>query len=576
MKLNKNFQQGVIAAISILFISCGIVACAEGKFYKKKLLTGELSLPHAAVATAHPLATKAALDILEQGGNAFDAAVAASAMLAVVEPAGSGMGGGGFWLLHRQSDGKQVMLDGREMAPGNAHVDMYLDQNRQVIKGASLNGPLAAGIPGQAAALVHLSKEYGNLPLATSLQAAIKVAEEGFAVSPRMKRYLNFRSAFFNDEAKRLFLDQGQVPVLGYIIKQVDLANTLKLLAEKGRQGFYQGEVAQKMLASVRANGGIWTEQDLKSYKVVEREPVVFEYKGARIVSAPPPSSGGIVLGQILQTIELKNEQQNSLSTSSIPSMHITIEAMRRAYRDRSLYLGDSDFVHIDQDKLLSRDYLQTFAKEIEIMASQSEALSIESNQGVDTSHFSIIDHQGNRVAATLSINYPFGSGHIAEGTGVFLNNEMDDFVSKAGEPNVYGLVGGKANQIASKKRPLSSMSPTFIETQNEVIVIGTPGGSRIISMVALAAINILDKGLDLQSAIDQPRYHHQYLPDVVQIEKEGQYDELSTIKEKGHKIKQLNRQYGDMHAASWKKEKGEFTLWAASDSRGEGESIVR
>ena len=466
------------------------------------------------------------------------------------------------------------MIDGREMAPGKAHADMYLDENKQVIKGASLNGPLAAGIPGQAAALDHISQKYGKLPLSASLQAAIQHAKQGFAVSSRMQRYLRFRSKIFNDEAKRLFLKNNQVPELGYVIKQPELAKTLELLAERGRKGFYQGEVAQNMLASVQANGGIWTAEDLKNYRVVERQPIIFNYKDARIVSAAPPSSGGIVMGQMLQTIELK--QQIETEDGKAPSMHLTVEAMRRAYRDRSLYLGDGDFVKINEKVLLSTDYLTTFAKEIDDNATSSADLSVERNFGADTTHFSIIDREGNRVSATLSINYPFGSGHIAEGTGIFLNNEMDDFVSKVGEPNVYGLVGGKANQIEPGKRPLSSMSPTFVETKDRVVAIGTPGGSRIISMVALAVINILDKDMDLQSAIDQPRYHHQYLPDAIQIEKDSDYSELSDVQARGHQIKQLNRQYGDMHAVSWQKNQGKFTLSAASDSRGEGQAVIR
>lgn len=560
--------------IGLLFVS---VSCASNKENGLQRVdkSSQRLLPAAAVATAHPLATQAALEILDQGGNAFDAAVAASAALAVVEPAGSGMGGGGFWLLHRQSDGKQVMLDGREMAPSQAHADMYLDTQGEVIRGASLNGPLAAGVPGQAAALAHLSEKYGVLPLSVSLQPAIRYAEEGFPVSPRLLRYLEFRSKVFNDAAKQVFMPNGQLPELGRLIRQYDLANTLRELALRGQKGFYQGEVAEKMLQTVQGNGGIWIDKDLKNYHVLEREPIKFSYHDAKIVSAAPPSSGGIVLGQILQTIALKQEVSSDNSQEKAADMHLIVESMRRAYRDRALYLGDADYIDIDVEKLLSHGYLQEFVDSIQLTASASAELSASVGTGADTTHFSIIDRDGNRVAATLSINYPFGSGYMAAGTGIFLNNEMDDFVAKVGEPNVYGLVGGKANQIEPGKRPLSSMSPTFIETKDQVIALGTPGGSRIISMVALATLNILDKGLDLQAAIDAPRYHHQYLPDAVQLEKNYDYPELDIMKKKGHKFKRLNRQYGNMQAVGWQRINGEIILSAASDSRGEGKALL-
>ena len=574
------FKIGLFTLLTIFIAACGTPTSSyevvkdqyQAKLQNKKN-NGNSKLGKNAVATAHPLATQAALETLEKGGNAFDAAVVASAVLAVVEPSGSGMGGGGFWLLHRESDGKQVMIDGRETAPAAAHRDMYLDANKQVIKGVSLNGPLAAGIPGQAAALDHISKQYGNLTLSQNLQAAIKFADQGVAANEHIVKHLNFRSKIFNTEAKRLFLKEGEVPTVGTVIKQPELATTLELLAKQGRRGFYQGEVAQKMVDSVRNNGGIWTLEDLKNYKIIEREPVKFDYKGNRIVAANLPSSGGIVLGQIMQTIELKQKTEGD---KKAPTMHLFVEAMRRAYRDRSLYLGDSDFVKVDEASLLSPAYLQKFVNDIGDKATLSADLSTTPNLGVDTTHFSIIDRDGNRVAATLSINYPFGSGHIAEGTGVFLNNEMDDFVSKAGEPNVYGLVGGKANQIEPGKRPLSSMTPTFIETDNGAIAIGTPGGSRIISMVALAMSNIVDRNMSLQQAIDAPRYHHQYLPDAIQLEKGSSYLEVPKLIEKGHQFKRLNRQYGNMHAVSWENFQGKVVFEAASDSRGEGQAIVK
>lgn len=581
--MSKSILNHRVSAVLTVIVLSLLTACVSPQNAKQSTINTHVEqqrfLPGVAVATAHPLATQAALDILAAGGNAFDAAVAASAALAVVEPSGSGMGGGGFWLLHRQHDGKQVMLDGREMAPGQAHADMNLDADGNVNRQASLNGPLAAGIPGQAAALAHLSQHYGNLPLASSLQPAIRYAEHGFALYPRLQRYINLRSKTFNAEARRIFLDQGETPALGYLIKQVDLAQTLRLLAEQGRKGFYQGVVAQKMVQSAQAEGGIWTAEDLLNYRVIEREPVRFQYGDANIVSAALPSSGGIVLGQILQIIEAY-KTLHPAAQNQAADMHLIVEAMRRAYRDRALYLGDEDFVAVDKKLLLNANYLHSLAQQIQPnVASDSADLSIPSNAGTDTTHFSIIDRDGNRVAATLSINYPFGSGHVAAGTGVLLNNEMDDFVAKAGEANVYGLVGGKANQIAPGKRPLSSMTPTFVERDDSVVVLGTPGGSRIITMVALAVLNIMDRGLDLQAAIDAPRYHHQYLPDAIQLEKESDYPQQTTLQDKGHQFKRLTRQYGNMQAVAWQRDATQqgdkITLSAASDSRAQGQATV-
>ena len=558
----------------VLLFSILITGCASQSLNISKQEASSF-LPAVAVASAHPLATEAGLQILRQGGNAFDAAVAVSAALAVVEPRGSGLGGGGFWLLHRQYDGKQVMLDGREKAPSSAHRDMYLDQDGNVIENASLNGPLAAAIPGMPAALVHLSKRYGKLPLKQSLQPAIEYASNGFVVTPELKRYLDFRGKVFNEEAKQIFLSEGKA-VLGQTIIQQDLAETLIQLADKGFDGFYKGEVADKLVSDVQANGGIWRKRDLKNYRVVEREPIRFEYRDATIVSASPPSSGGITLAQIFKMVQmLEPEPMQQLNK------HHVVEAMRRAYRDRSVYLGDADFVDIDINRLISDAYLQRLSAEVSETATPSEQLGEQTKQqtkGQDTTHFSVLDAEGNRVAATLSINYPFGSGFIPKGTGVFLNNEMDDFSIKPGTPNVYGLVGGTANEVAANKRPLSSMSPSFIEQDDQVTVLGTPGGSRIISMLALAIMNIVDSNLDLETAINASRFHHQYLPDVIQMEP-GQFSKksISALKALGHEIKLLDRQYGNMQAVMWKQvsDDKQKVLFSASDKRGEGVAKV-
>ena len=446
-----------------------------------------------AIASAHPLATAAGFEILDKGGNVFDAAVAVSAALAVVEPTGSGLGGGGYWLLHREKDGLETLIDGREKAPLAAHKAMYLDKDGKVIPKLSLDGALAAAIPGMPAGLVHLSEKYGKLPLAESLAPAIRYAQTGFAIGDRYLKLLKFRSELINQypATAEIFLDNGKLPKPYSILRQPDLANTLTQLAESGRDGFYSGCVADKLVKGVKKAGGIWTKEDLESYQIVEREPIRGQYKGIKITSAAPSSSGGIVLIEALNILSGYDLQK----TDEIIRKHLITEAMRRAYHDRTLYLGDADFIDIPVKRLLNEDYAAGLRSSIRTdKALPSDRLSGEIEQqpeGTNTTHFSIIDEEGNRVAATLSINFPFGSGFVAAGTGVVLNDEMDDFSTLPGVMNGYGLVGGVANAIAPGKRMLSSMTPTFLETDTQVAVLGTPGGSRIISMVLLAALDL-------------------------------------------------------------------------------------
>jgi len=530
--------------------------------------------PHEqAIASAHPAATNAGLAILNQGGNAFDAAVAVSAALAVVEPFGSGMGGGGFWLLHRESDGKQVMIDGREVAPLAAERDMYLDEYGEPIKNASVDGALAAGIPGLPAALDYLAKKYGELPLADSLHPAIKLAKKGFLVNEHYQRLVKFRQPVLasSESAKAIFLTNGKVPKLGTTITQADLARTLQLLANKGFDGFYRGELADKLVQGVQQAGGIWTKEDLARYKVKERSPIVVEYKNMKVTSAALPSSGGLVLSIALNILE----QYDLSNMDEATRIHVVVEAMKRAYRDRALHMGDSDFVNVPMTELTKKSYAHAVSKSLmlnEVTPSQ-QITGLNEIEGHDTTHFSVIDKDGNRVAATLSINYPFGSGFVPKGTGVLLNDEMDDFSIKPGTPNVYGLVGGEANAIEAGKRMLSSMSPTFIETDKKVGVLGTPGGSRIISMVLLGILDA-EQGNAPESWVNLPRYHHQYLPDVIQHEPNTFKEEtMLKLAKKGHKLKSVGRNYGNMHAILWDKEANK--LMAASDRRGSGIAIV-
>lgn len=525
--------------------------------------------PQAAIASAHPAATKAGLSILARGGNAFDAAVTVSAVLAVVEPYSSGFGGGGFWLLHRAEDGKQVMIDGRETAPGKAHRDLYLDEQGKPQKHKSINGALAAGIPGMPAALVHLSKHYGRLPLSEVLQPAIELAESGFEVESHYQRMAGFRHAALqaSPDAAAIFLDQGQVPELGFIIQQPDLAWTIRHLADQGHAGFYQGPVAQRMVDAVRQAGGIWTAADLLNYQIKERDPIIGQYHGIRIVSAPPPSSGGVVMTQALNY--LAGFDLSGLSR--IERMHHVVEAMRWAYRDRARYLGDADFVQMPLARLTSMAYAdearQGFQSDqtADICTAPDKALG----EGTDTTHFSVLDRDGNRVAATLSINYPFGSGMVAAGTGVLLNDEMDDFSMNPGVPNVYGLIGQEANAIAPGKRMLSSMTPTFLETPDRLALLGTPGGSRIISMVMLGVLDFAE-GHSPESWVSLPRYHHQCQPNWIQYEPDSlNPSEMDALKNKGHQLKSVGRRYGNMQAILWSRQLRRVT--AASDPRGLG-----
>ena len=540
------------------------------------LFASEKNQPsQAAIASAHPVATQAGFEILEKGGNAFDAAVAVSATLAVVEPYSSGIGGGGFWLLHVNKNKKDIMVDGREVAPLKATRNMYLDKKGNVISGLSVDGALAAGIPGEPAALVHIAKKYGRLSLKQTLAPAIRAAEKGFKVTDQYKRMSGFRLKALqaSKDAAKIFLKNNNVAPVGYLIKQPELAKTLKLMAKYGKKGFYSGDVAKKLVTSNNKAGGIWSLKDLKEYKVKERQPIVSDYKGYRITSVAPPSSGGVALAEILNILSAYKLEELSASNR----IHVTVEAMRRAYRDRAEYLGDSDFVDVPVKKLISKKYAKTLQQNIEFeKATLSSSLKgvADTSGGNHTTHFSILDKQGNRVAATLSVNYPFGSGFVAEGTGVLLNDEMDDFSAKPGTPNVYGLVGAEANAIEPGKRMLSSMSPTFIESDNKVAIIGTPGGSRIITMV-LHGILATIENKSANEVVNFPRYHHQYLPDVIQYEPNSFSPKTQQkLKALGHNLKLLKNTFGNMQIVIWDKEKNKVT--AASDGRGEGKSFVK
>lgn len=550
------------------FLTVLILLCGSASLH-----AGELP-PAQAIASAHPLATEAGMLVLAAGGNAFDAAVAVSAALAVVEPTGSGLGGGGFWLLHRAKDNFQVMVDGRERAPLDARRDMYLDEKGEVIPGLSRDGALAAGIPGEPAALAHIAERYGQLPLARSLAPAIRLAREGFVVDEKLQRAIEYRRrALETSAAIAVFLPQGKPLMAGDMLVQADLARTLTRIAEKGADGFYRGDTADDLLDGVDAGGGIWSKKDLRTYQVIERKPLVLEFRDMRIVTAGLPSSGGVVMGVVFNI--LSGYDWRSLAVAD--RRHLTIEAMRRAYRDRAEYLGDPDFTPLPLP-LLSRSYADGLRAGINLhKATPSSSLdsgaAARRSEGTNTTHFSVIDAMGNRVAATLSINLPLGSGFMPAGTGVLLNNEMDDFSVKPNTPNAYGLVGGEANAVAPGKRMLSSMSPSFIETPERIAIVGTPGGSRIISMV-MGAVLAFAEGAGADTLVSQPRLHHQYLPDEVMYE-QGALSEIEqqALSKRGHSLRQVES-YGNLQAVVW--DRGRNRVEAAADPRGIGLARVQ
>ena len=532
-----------------------------------------------AIASAHPLATEAGFEILAAGGNAFDAAVAVSAVLGVVEPSSSGFGGGGFWLIHRAEDNYQAMIDGRETAPAAAHRDMYLDDDGNFQRLSSLNGPLAAGIPGLPAALVELTENYGKLSLNQNLAAAERIAREGFEVDAHYLKMAGFRheALLASPAAAAIFLDNGNPPTAGFKLTQTDLAAVIKAMQRKGRDGFYAGKVAKKLVNGVTAAGGIWTVDDLSEYRVKTRDVVTGSYHNLKIVTAPPPSSGGVALVTALNILEPFQLHEQP----PITRKHLIIEAMRRAYRDRAQYLGDPDFVDVPHNLLESKAYAAGLRAGIRTdRATSSDQLPgvTPDYEGTDTTHFSVMDVAGNRVAGTLSINIPFGAAFVSPGTGVLLNDEMDDFSAKEGEPNTYGLVGAAANAIAPYKRPLSSMTPTFVERGNDVAILGTPGGSRIISMVLLGLLEFAEGADDPTAWVSTPRYHHQYLPDEVQFEKGGlDADTQAALTELGHELKERQRNYGNMQAIfSSVDSNGNPQMQAAADPRRKGLAEVR
>ena len=474
------------------------------------------------VVSAQHLATRVGVDVLKDGGNAIDAAVAVGYALAVVYPAAGNLGGGGFMTI-QFTDGRKTFLDFREKAPLAATANMYLDKDGNVIKGASTTGHLAVGVPGTVSGLEMALAKYGTMKRAALIAPAVRYAHDGFALDQGDVDLLATATEEFRKDpaTSAIFLNNGAAFAPGQKLIQKDLATTLKAISDKGEEGFYKGAVGAAIVASSQAGKGIIAQADLDQYKTRELKPIECNYRGYGIVSAPPPSSGGVIICEILNVLE--GYPLKEMGFRSAQSVHYQIEAMRHAYVDRNSYLGDPDFVKNPIDRLLSKDYAAKLRAAIDpnkAGVSKDIKPGVAPHEGSNTTHDSIIDKQGNAVSVTYTLNDWFGAKVTAAKTGVILNDEMDDFTAKIGVPNLYGLVQGEANAIAPGKRPLSSMSPTIVTKDGKpVMVVGTPGGSRIITAVLHTIVNVIDYGMNAQEAVDAPKFHQQWLPEATNVD---------------------------------------------------------
>jgi len=541
---------------------------------EQTLIAGRLPIygKQGMVVTADKFATAVGIQVLEKGGNAIDAAVAVGFALAVTYPQAGNIGGGGFMLI-RTNKGEYHALDYREKAPIRARKDMYLDENRDVIQGASTSGYLAIGVPGTVAGLYRAHEKFGLLNWAELTQPAIDLAMNGFIVDRFLEKSLEENLDDFEPFPPTIdiFTKSGEVIREGELFVQKDLANTLQLIQGNGPAGFYEGETAKKIVSAMEKNGGLISAEDLDNYEAVWREPVNFTYRGYDIYSMPLPSSGGIVLAEILNTLE--NVNLSILGHNSSAAMHLWIEAEKQAYADRAAHLGDIDFYQSPYDLLITKKYGKRLFQSINPhYARSSEVVRPAPVESMETTHFSIIDGLGNTVSSTYTLNGFYGSGVVIKGTGVLMNNEMDDFSIKPGIPNLYGLVGSEANAVEPEKRMLSSMTPTIVEKNKKpYLVVGSPGGAKIITSVAQVISNVIDFKMNVREAVEAPRFHHQWLPDVVRYEKFGfSTDVLYNLEKKGHNLEKIDY-LGNVQAILWDEDSAEWTGW--SDPRRNGES---
>lgn len=521
----------------LLLISIFLTSCIGGQIGKNS--SGEYR--NGMVVSAHPSASKVGLDILKKGGNAVDAAVAVQFALAVVYPGAGNIGGGGF-MVYRSADGEIASLDFREKAPGLASRDMYLDSAGNAITAKSLYGHLAPGVPGSVDGMVQAHAKYGKLSWAEVVQPSVDLARNGFPITENQAEDFTADQEDFKryNPGKTYFIKEKWTP--GELWAQKDLANTLELIRDKGREGFYGGETADLIVAEMRSGGGLISKEDLKNYKSVWREPVAGNYKEYRVITMPPPSSGGIALLQLLNSVEsypLKRWGFNSDST-----VQVMVEAERRVYADRASHLGDPDFYKVPQKHLIRPEYsknrMSTFNWDQATLSSDVKAGDVP-KESEETTHFSIVDRSGNAVSVTTTLNGGYGSKVFVKGAGFLLNNEMDDFSVKPGSPNMYGLLGGEANAVQPGKRMLSSMTPTILEKNGKLfMIVGTPGGSTIMTSVFQTILNVVEFDQSMQSAVSAKRFHHQWYPDEVVVERQG-LDSMTRVRleNKGYNFKE-------------------------------------
>ena len=529
------------------------------------------------VVSANELASHVGVEVMKKGGNAVDAAVATGFALAVLYPQAGNLGGGGFMLI-RFPDEKATSIDFREKAPAGAHRDMYLDEKKEVVPGLSTLGYLASGVPGSVAGLCYALDKYGTMSLKEVIAPAINLARQGLTVSYELSQELSQASQELSSfpATAKIFLKDGKPYQMGDLLVQKDLAATLELIFEKGPEAFYKGKIADLIAEDMKRNGGLITREDLANYRPVEREPVYGTYRSYEIISMGPPSSGGIALIQLLNILEAYDISASGHSSSR--TIHLIAEAAKRVYADRAQHLGDSDFHPVPVSGLTSKQYAAELRKGIEPLwatpssqISHGNPLPYESHE---TTHYSVVDKNRMAVCVTITLNSSFGSKVVIDGTGFLMNNEMDDFSMKPGVPNIYGLVGAEANAIEPGKRMLSSMSPTIVSRDGELfLVIGTPGGSTIITTVLQVIMNAVDHGMDIEKAIDATRIHHQWLPDTLYIERSGlPADVLENLERMGHNLKRKKGYNGNAQGIMFDPETG--ILCGASDHRGEGKAV--
>ena len=531
-KPQTNMRWMAAAIVSVGLVTFGAARAAS---------VAPVAAQNGMVVSAQHLATQVGVDVLKRGGNAVDAAVAVGYALAVVYPAAGNLGGGGFMTI-QLADGRKTFLDFRETAPKAATANMYLDKDGNVIKGISTKGHLAVGVPGSVSGMEYAREKYGTMKRADLLAPAIQFAEQGFVLDQGDIDLLRTATDDFKDDpaSSAIFLNNGQPFGVGDRLLQSELAKTLREISSKGTDGFYKGWVGSAIVASSQAGKGLLTQDDLDGYKTRELAPVECDYRGYHVISAPPPSSGGVVICEILNILE--GYPLKELGYHSAQAVHVQIEAMRHAYVDRNSYLGDPDFVKNPLDRLLDKNYATKIRAVIDpnkAAISKDIKPGVAPHEGSNTTHYSIADKDGNAVSVTYTLNDWFGAKVTAAKTGVLLNDEMDDFTAKVGVPNLYGLVQGEANAIAPGKRPLSSMSPTIVTKDGKtVMVVGTPGGSRIITAVLQTMINAIDYGMNAQEAVDMPRIHQQWLPDLTNVENYALSPDTQKILEgMGHKF---------------------------------------